>query len=706
MAGAVSAGAYTAGVLDYLFRALDAHAARVDRGPTPDDSNPPKHRVTLKVMSGASAGGVCSGLAIAALAKAQRPDPKSGEPLMMPPTTLHSKLEGRTQDVTLSLRALYDVWVDGLDLWDPVNGAGFLSLTDLESKDAPLRSALNSDHIDEVANNALKGIPWGGTKNKAVPFPFLASELELFLTTTSLQGIPYKVSFASSGNQMFHRMAQHSAVRHFRVTAFGTQHISSKWLTDWKDNGLGLPVDQIDGDTIPFSDPRSDWSRLKIASFASGAFPLGLAARHIDVTAQDFAQYDPDDLLPARGGALPIDIDPARIASVKPDFGDNCTPDLSVSYTAVDGGVANNEPFEYARFTLRDAPPPAPEGADASQQRHLAANLRDAHRADRAVIMIDPFPEGPSYKPMDPEDALAQRDLMACIQSLFPALLNQARFKPSELANASDKAVHSRFLIAPSRTLSGDKVIGASALACGGFGGFGGFLDKSFRLHDFILGQRNCQMFLKEHFTLAQNNKIFNDGREPAANAEPEGSRKVIDPGEAFFENEVVSMDWPGISSDRLDLILKQGQTRMNKVGMKVFGRFMERRLRAWLIKLISNIKLKELRQEIVRSVMCDLLGRDQHAAYQAEPAQVKAAVIALIARGSAPVTAKDLRAQILNDQQPAHATDALLEKDLMRLTKSGQVWSATSIGGQRSYVYAMFKPNVAKSMRLRLFGT
>ena len=68
MAGAVSAGAYTAGVLDYLFRALDHHAARLAAG----GPGAPQHRVVLKVMSGASAGGVCSGLAIAALAESGR----------------------------------------------------------------------------------------------------------------------------------------------------------------------------------------------------------------------------------------------------------------------------------------------------------------------------------------------------------------------------------------------------------------------------------------------------------------------------------------------------------------------------------------------------------------------------------------------------------------------------------------------------------
>ncbi len=48
MAGAVSAGAYTAGVLDFLLRALDAHNDRCDPNASLDDMDVPRHRVVLK----------------------------------------------------------------------------------------------------------------------------------------------------------------------------------------------------------------------------------------------------------------------------------------------------------------------------------------------------------------------------------------------------------------------------------------------------------------------------------------------------------------------------------------------------------------------------------------------------------------------------------------------------------------------------------
>jgi len=38
------------------------------------------------------------------------------------------------------------------------------------------------------------------------------------------------------------------------------------------------------------------------------------------------------------------------------------------------------------------------------------------------------------------------------------------------------------------------------ALACGALGGFSGFLSEKFRSHDYLLGRRNCQEFLRSHF--------------------------------------------------------------------------------------------------------------------------------------------------------------------------------------------------------------
>src|SRR5579864_9812624 len=57
MAGAISAGAYTAGVLDFLTEALDEWYAAKKRGEAV-----PMHDVSIEVFSGASAGGMCAAI--------------------------------------------------------------------------------------------------------------------------------------------------------------------------------------------------------------------------------------------------------------------------------------------------------------------------------------------------------------------------------------------------------------------------------------------------------------------------------------------------------------------------------------------------------------------------------------------------------------------------------------------------------------------
>ena len=94
MAGAISAGAYTAGVVDFLIEALDAweEARRLP------DYRGPQHRALLKVMSGASAGGMTSAIAGVALQSVVQPVRNVDAP---PPA---------------GYNRLYDAWVRRIDV--------------------------------------------------------------------------------------------------------------------------------------------------------------------------------------------------------------------------------------------------------------------------------------------------------------------------------------------------------------------------------------------------------------------------------------------------------------------------------------------------------------------------------------------------------------------------------------------------------------
>ena len=69
MSGAISAGAYTAGVFDFLIQALDEWETA---SKSPDASTIPNHFVGIKAMSGSSAGAIAAAIGAVALADADQ----------------------------------------------------------------------------------------------------------------------------------------------------------------------------------------------------------------------------------------------------------------------------------------------------------------------------------------------------------------------------------------------------------------------------------------------------------------------------------------------------------------------------------------------------------------------------------------------------------------------------------------------------------
>lgn len=620
MAGAISAGAYTGGVLDVLFVALDRHNARYEAGREGGwqgaFADHPRHKVALRVISGTSAGGVSAGLAVAGLVGAHTGEDAPGATQIGPMLDgSFTSAAGYRYEYRYILKPLHHVWVEALDLYrDEGEGAqGFLTTGDL--RDRPVDSALNSEHIDGAASAALAGISWNGK-----PYRFLAEDLDLFLTTTNLQGIPYEVGFIAGTHDArhTHAMSQHSIVRHFRVSGLGTQPHRSPWLEAWKDRGIPLAL--AAGQTIDFDAPGTPWARFKSAALATGAFPVGLAARVIDADASDFGTAGDDGEI--HGGAWPVNLKPGLAPDTRPkpklllENGEDAGPGHPIHYVAVDGGVANNEPFEFARYTLRGLCE-----SDAEIQpgdKFLESNPRDPETADRAVLMIDPFPEGPTFTALDREAARLLAGVVPAATKLIPALINQARFKPGELIEATDKRVFSRYLLSPSRRERGDDgpaKLGAAAIASGSFGGFGGFFDRAFRAHDYMLGQRNAQSFLKRYFMLRSDNPVLGLPEERRARQE---MVRVIDAGEEFYATDLPLPDWPRIGQAQLDPILDRAQDRISKLGAKILkdmklGWFLRSVLGSvWSWDLLGGAG-KRIGKLLRAKVMHELIRRDQH---------------------------------------------------------------------------------------------
>ena len=155
----------------------------------------------------------------------------------------------------------------------------------------------------------------------------------------------------------------------------------------------------------------------------------------------------------------------------------------------MDGGAIDNEPLELARRFLLAARP-----AQRSKRR----------KPHKAVILIAPFP---SFVKSPPDNSGMR--LTHLLPLMGSALIDQARFKPEELQKASDDAFFARYMISPTRQGNGSDAAKKYPIACGALGGFSGFLHESFRRHDYLLGRRNAQAFLRWNFSLPTTNPLF-----------------------------------------------------------------------------------------------------------------------------------------------------------------------------------------------------
>lgn len=433
-AGAISAGAYTAGVVDFLVQALDAWYAAKGR-----DALAPPHEVKLSVFAGASAGGITAALAAAYLGSDQ------------PPVTT-----AQQGDANAGRNKLFDCWVDRIDI------ASLLDSRDLAHPHSEVLSLLDSTVLGEIADAGLDVTPRPERR------PYVAEKFELCLTVTNLRGVPY--AFQVLGDRPTnYDMSLHADHVRFSIGDAQNGNAVDRYPMRWKDFGAASSLKE----------------KLKESALASGAFPFGLAPRTLShVLTGDGRQ----DWYSARQWPVPTpdSSDPHRCVTPRaiPANWGALGGNYIYRYQCVDGGVMNNEPFELARQLLA--------GSGGRNPRAGAA-------ADKAILLIDPFPSDTSFEP----GYSPAPDLLKTALRLFAALKNQARFKPEELMLAAQEDVFSRFMIAPSREGA------AQPIACGALGGFGGFLKRDFRAHDFFLGRRNCQKFLRDHFVLPENNPLF-----------------------------------------------------------------------------------------------------------------------------------------------------------------------------------------------------
>ncbi|WP_375587730.1 hypothetical protein [Flagellimonas aurea] len=444
MAGAVSAGAYSAGFMDYVFEALNLWEAqkkkieeKLKEGQplSKYEKAVPLHDVSIDVLGGASAGGMVS--VISALSSFSGVEPV------------------RTPCDVPTGNILYDSWVLMDDGPNGLNTFEKMLLTDdLEGQSEGTPSLLNTSPIDKIADKVFDSFK---KRNDSSERPsFISEDLRVLVTLCSLRGIPVELNFENFISAHFpyspgHRMNEHRIVAHFKLK-----------YDPKKDKDVFLEFNPYE---------QGSKELLKLCTKGTGAFPIGLAPRHFKGKISN--KYIENCIL----RSLPIKDRRTIKIHLDEDFFD---------FTNVDGGTINNEPYSEVLQTLEEMNPPY-----------------NSKLPMFGTIMIDPFP---NFYNQDTAKAtggwsstnIYQETIWQIIPKLYTTLREQVRVKHSGRFFND----YFRLLVFPLKWEKRGVLKNHPPLSCAALGGFGGFLDIEFRKHDFFLGRDNARNFLRAYLML------------------------------------------------------------------------------------------------------------------------------------------------------------------------------------------------------------
>lgn len=479
MAGAISAGAYTAGVVDYLIEALEHWEKAKQLQAEGKLSGIPQHNFLIEVLGGASAGGMTAAITAAGLQQ----DFKAV-----------NKYNANDESVTKN-NPLYNAWVNLKEAKGTDMMSLLLNTDDIENdtlnKKKEVRAGFNSNFIRDIASDMLdKRI------DQKYQRPYIAKDLDIFTTLTNLRGFSYEVTFKTSSGDRKHRMRMHRDYAFFKLDE--TQKPVDEEVALNEDGSPATAILKPDSDgriPVHFNAPNGlNTEVLKQAAMGTGAFPVGLESRNL-----------------IRGRSYIENSRYLNLMKNKTGGQYSFLPDGDFESLNVDGGVINNEPYEITESLLEDR----------QDGKQIATGAKEFNSV---VLMIDPFPNDE-----DPEPKYVPKKAWRhVLPSILGAMRSQLMMKDEQIKRAYLSEDYTRFLIMPERyeNVAGIDKKEKYAIACGSLGGFGGFFSKEFRKHDYLLGRRNCQRFLQHHFTVPQesNNPILEFGYK---NVDSYGKRNI-----------------------------------------------------------------------------------------------------------------------------------------------------------------------------------
>lgn len=232
MAGAASGGAYSAGVVDYLWEAMFAW----ERAKAANDPSVPPWNVSVADITGTSAGGITAVLALSAL------------------NTPYAPFRGGAAPGTRN--PLFSAWVSEFDR------VHVFDSSDLDRQPPGRRAVRSLFNADFIARTAARVLPPDAPQSALPPW---ADDLVVSLTTTNLAGVPYAVdNFTASldADAKFH-MRRHADYVQFRPTldpaSMPPQHAAEMHVVDMRA-------------------PRTSdtWRRVVACARATAAYPIGL----------------------------------------------------------------------------------------------------------------------------------------------------------------------------------------------------------------------------------------------------------------------------------------------------------------------------------------------------------------------------------------------------------------------------------------------
>jgi hypothetical protein len=454
LGGTVSAGAYTAGALDFLLEALEAW----------DDDPDAPHKVVIKTAAGTSGGAVCAAI-LGLLSSRTVPHVKHDE-----------TLPGQKPVVTGN--PLWDLWVNDFQI------AKLLKTDDLD-KDADAGSGVQPhpvQHVPALIN--CKMIDESGAKLAAMgtspgtTLGYFATPFRAAVTLANLRGIPYDVR----GIPSIMDFSGAAYVQHDDFAWFAVPNGASPAVTA---TSIGKREDEFwldDGGNAAAG--FAGYNVLVGYATASAAMPLGLAARALIRPAEHYHYRPRVHVLPEAPGY--------KVLWPDPDWAHLPATEESgmYSFTSVDGGTFNNDPVSLVHTALAGV---------------IGRNPASSSSATRAMFMIDPLAD----KPLPVGNV--GKSLVSVFKNMIPTFIAESRYQTADMELFASDGVYSRFQLVPFRPSDDphDRKVGEPALAGTSLFAAAGWCSRSFRVHDFLLGRHNMQSYLLRELLLKADNPLF-----------------------------------------------------------------------------------------------------------------------------------------------------------------------------------------------------